>query len=103
MADRLGGTGLQTLHLGGSQFFIKMCNQFLKDFYICNKRNCYKFLPHVPNVDFYFAPDKACHCGDTAAASSSNGAASSSFNYAKRRLDAQQRLREEQKNVSSDW
>ena len=48
---------------------------------------------------FHYAHHLKCHCGD----SSSNGAASSSVNHSKRRLDAQERLRQQQKNVSSDW
>ena len=62
-----------------------MCNQFLKEFFICKERNCYKYLPNAPNINFHYAHHLKCHCGDT----SSNGAASSSFNHAKRRLDAE--------------
>ena len=97
MADKLGGTGLQKLALGGREFFIKMCNHFLIEYYICKERNCYNYLPNAPNIDFFFAPHKQCHCGNRPAASSSNGV------HAKRRRDQQGRVRQEQQNVPDDW
>ena len=77
-----------------------MCNQFLNENYICKARTCYKYLPNAPhNINFHHAQHLKCHCGDT----SSNGAASSSAHNAKRRLDAQDRLRRDQESLSSDW
>ena len=98
MADKLGGTGLQKLALGGREFFIKMCNHFLIEYYICKERNCYNYLPNAPGIDFYYAPHLKCHCGDRPAASSSNGGV-----HAKRRREQQGRVRQEQQNVPDVW
>ena len=97
--ENLGAAGLQTLRLGGEEYFIKMCPQFLNENYICKARTCYKYLPNAPNINFHHAQHLKCHCGDT----SSNGAASSFAHNAKRRLDAQDRLRRDQESLSSDW